>query len=78
MNSQSRISGAVYLFADREKAQKWRAELLERRGPSIEARIFEVDEEASRLTRAPLESSTQATAASVGLPIDQLNASNDE
>ncbi len=74
---QTRISGAIYLFADRQKAEAWRAELLERRGSSIEARIFEVDEEASRLTRAPLcgEASSAATA---GLPVDRLNASNDE
>jgi hypothetical protein len=74
---QSRISGAVYLFADRQKAEAWRAELLERRGPSIEARIFEVDEEASRLTRAPLCGGA-SSAATAGLPVDRLNASNDE
>jgi len=74
---QARISGAVYLFADRHRAEAWRAELLARRGPSVEARIFEVDEEASRLTRAPLDM-PGAGATAEALTIDRLNASNDE
>jgi hypothetical protein len=72
---QSRVSGAVYLFADREKAETWRAELIARRGAAIEARIFEVDEAASLLTRAPLG---EAAAAARSLPVERLNASNDE
>jgi hypothetical protein len=71
---EKRMSGAVYLFADRLKAEAWRAELLERRGPSVEARIFDVDEEASRLTRAPLA----AASATKSLSVEMLNASNDE
>lgn len=71
---QTRMSGAVYLFADRRKAEAWRAELLTRRGPSVEARIFEIDEEASRLTHAPLDES----ATTKSLTVDRLNASNDE
>jgi hypothetical protein len=74
---QARISGAVYLFADRDKAESWRAELLARRGSSVEVRIFEVDEEASRLTRAPL-SGGQPVLAAAALTVDRLNASNDE
>jgi len=75
---QERISGAVYLFADREKAERWRGELLARRGASIEARIFEIDEEASRLTRAPLGEGPAPDAAARALTVDRLNASNDE
>jgi hypothetical protein len=71
---QARMSGAVYLFADRRKAEAWRAELTARRGASAEARIFEVDEEASRLTRAPLDGGV----ATKSLTVDRLNASNDE
>ena len=71
---RTRMSGAVYLFADRHKAEAWRAELSARRGPSVEARIFEVDEEASRLTRAPLDEGGTTKS----LTIDRLNASNDE
>ncbi len=73
---RSRISGAVYLFADRAKAESWRAGLMARRGPSLEARIFEVDEAASLLTRAPLSGAAQGGAQA--LTIDRVNASNDE
>jgi hypothetical protein len=69
----TRTSGAVYLFADRAGAQAWLDELHARRGRDIEARIFEVNEEASLITRAPLG---QAGAASI--PVERLNASNDE
>ena len=71
----SRMSGAVYLLADRAKADAWLAELRARRGDAIQARIFEVDEEASLLTRAPLGPARHGT---TSIPIDKLNASNDE
>jgi hypothetical protein len=47
----TKTSGAVYVFANRAAAEKWREDLRRRRGPDVEARIFEVNEEASRLTR---------------------------
>jgi hypothetical protein len=47
----TKTSGAVYVFADRAAAEKWRDDLRRRRGPDVEARIFEVNEEASKLTR---------------------------
>jgi len=74
---QAKMSGALYLFADRERAEAWRRELFERRGRDIEARIFEIDEEASRLTRAPLVGRRASSGAGTLMP-DQLNASNDE
>ncbi|MFI5014595.1 MAG: YdhR family protein [Hyphomicrobiales bacterium] len=74
----TKTSGAVYMFADRAKAEAWRAELFERRGRGIEARIFEIDAEASRLTRAPIGDAAEGGAAASALPIEQLNASNDE
>jgi hypothetical protein len=79
-DAQNKISGAVYLFADREKAEAWRSELFARRGRDIEARIFEIDEAASRLTRAPLgnQAPGQGSRAVGSLPVDELNASNDE
>ena len=48
----TRTSGAVYVFASRAAAEKWRDDLRRRRGPNVEARIFEVNEEASELTQA--------------------------
>jgi hypothetical protein len=51
----TKTSGAVYVFADRAAAEKWRADLRRRRGPDVEARIFEVNEEASRLTSGVLQ-----------------------
>ncbi|SEB76083.1 Putative mono-oxygenase ydhR [Rhizobiales bacterium GAS188] len=78
-DAQSKISGAIYLFADRQKAEAWRNDLFERRGRDIEARIFEIDEDASRLTRAPIAPATgHGHAAAESMPIDELNASNDE
>jgi hypothetical protein len=78
-NARSKMSGAIYLFADRQRAEAWRSELLARRGPDIEARIFEIDEAASRLTRAPLGDRTGGrSSATTSLPLDELNASNDE
>jgi hypothetical protein len=50
-DAATKTSGAVYVFANRAAAKKWRDELRQRRGPDVEARIFEVNEEASRLTR---------------------------
>jgi hypothetical protein len=46
----SKTSGAVYVFGNRAAAEKWREDLRRRRGPDVEARIFEVNEEASKLT----------------------------
>jgi hypothetical protein len=71
----TKTSGAIYLFEDRREAEAWRVELFARRGHRIEARIFEIDEEASRLTRAPLAA---GVAGPPTIPADQLNASNDE
>jgi hypothetical protein len=48
---ETKTSGAVYVFANRAAAEKWRDDLRQRRGPDVEARIFEVNEEASKLTR---------------------------
>jgi hypothetical protein len=47
----TKTSGAVYVFANRAAAEKWRDDLRERRGPDAEARIFAINEEASKLTR---------------------------
>jgi hypothetical protein len=47
----TKTSGAVYVFANRAAAEKWREDLRERRGPDVEARIFAINEEASKLTR---------------------------
>jgi hypothetical protein len=47
----TKTSAAVYVFANRAAAEKWRADLRQRRGPDLEARIFEVNEEASRIMR---------------------------
>ncbi|SED52095.1 Putative mono-oxygenase ydhR [Rhizobiales bacterium GAS191] len=83
-DAPSKISGAIYLFADRQKAEAWRNDLFERRGRDIEARIFEIDEAASRLTRAPIgragfaPATGHGHAAAESMPIDELNASNDE
>jgi hypothetical protein len=49
----TKTSGAVYVFANRAAAEKWRADLRRRRGNDVEARIFEVNEDASRLARGP-------------------------
>jgi hypothetical protein len=50
-DAATKTSGAVYVFADRAAAERWRADLHGRRGPDVEARIFEVNEEASTVTR---------------------------
>jgi hypothetical protein len=50
-DAATKTSGAVYVFADRAAAETWRDDLRRRRGPDVEARIFEVNEEASKLTR---------------------------
>jgi hypothetical protein len=47
----TKTSGAVYVFGSRAAAEKWRDDLRRRRGPDVEARIFEVNEQASKLTR---------------------------
>jgi hypothetical protein len=47
----TKTSGAVYVFANRAAAERWREDLRQRRGPDVEARIFEVNEEASKVTR---------------------------
>jgi hypothetical protein len=47
----TKTSGAVYVFADRAAAEKWRDDLRERRGLDVDARIFVINEEASKLTR---------------------------
>jgi hypothetical protein len=50
-DAATKTSGAVYVFANRAAAEKWREDLRRRRGPDVEACIFEVNEEASKLTR---------------------------
>jgi hypothetical protein len=50
-DAATKTSGAVYVFANRAAAEKWREDLRHRRGPEVEVRIFEVNEEASKLTR---------------------------
>jgi hypothetical protein len=50
-DAATKTSGAVYVFADRAAAETWRDELRRRRGADVEARVFEVNEEASKLTR---------------------------
>jgi Putative mono-oxygenase ydhR len=47
----TKTSGAVYVFANRAAAERWREDIRRRRGPDVEARVFEVNEEASKLTR---------------------------
>lgn len=49
-DAATKTSGAVYVFADRAAAERWREDIIRRRGGDIEARIFEVNEEASKLT----------------------------
>ena len=48
---QTKTSGAVYVFANRAAAETWRDDLRRRRGPDVEVCIFEVNEEASKLTQ---------------------------
>jgi hypothetical protein len=48
----TKTSGAVYVFANRAAAEKWRDDLRQRRGPDVDARIFEVNEQASNLMRS--------------------------
>ncbi|MBV9394395.1 MAG: YdhR family protein [Methylobacteriaceae bacterium] len=50
-DAETKISGAIYVFADRAAAERWREDLRRRRGSNVDARIFEVNEEASKLTR---------------------------
>jgi hypothetical protein len=50
-DAATKTSGAVYVFANRAAAETWRDDLRQRRGPGVEARVFEVNEEASKLTR---------------------------
>jgi hypothetical protein len=50
-DAATKTSGAVYVFANRAAAEKWRDDLHRRRRPDVEARIFEVNEEATKLTR---------------------------
>jgi hypothetical protein len=50
-DAATKTSGAVYVFTDRGAAERWRDDLRRRRGPNVEARIFEVNEEASKLMR---------------------------
>jgi hypothetical protein len=50
-DAATKTSGAVYVFADHAAAERWREDIRRRRGADVEARIFEVNEEASRLTR---------------------------
>jgi hypothetical protein len=50
-DAATKTSGAVYVFANRAAAEKWREDLRRRRGPDVETRIFDVNEEASKLTR---------------------------
>jgi hypothetical protein len=50
-DAATKTSGAVYIFPSRAAAEKWREDLRRRRGSDVEARIFEVNEEASKLTR---------------------------
>jgi hypothetical protein len=50
-DTATKTSGAVYVFANRAVAEKWRDDIRRRRGSDVEARIFEVNEEASTLTR---------------------------
>jgi hypothetical protein len=51
-DAATKTSGAVYVFANRAAAERWRDDLRRRRGAHVEARIFEVNEEASRLTKS--------------------------
>jgi hypothetical protein len=50
-DAATKTSGAVYVFANRAAAEHWREDICRRRGSDVEARIFEVNEEASKLTR---------------------------
>jgi hypothetical protein len=50
-DAATKTSGAVYVFADRNAAERWREDLRQRRGSDVDARIFDVNEEASNLTR---------------------------
>jgi hypothetical protein len=50
-DAATKTSGAVYVFPDRAAAERWREDLRKRRGADVDARIFDVNEEASKLTR---------------------------
>src|ERR1700744_3425615 len=50
-DAATKTSGAVYVFADRAVAERWRDDIRRRRGSDVDARIFEVNEEASTLTQ---------------------------
>jgi hypothetical protein len=62
---QTRTSGGVYLFADRDAAQKWATTLedmlKQRPGVSaFDARIFEILDEPTRITRGPVPALARA------------------
>jgi hypothetical protein len=50
-DAETKTSGAVYVFVDRAAAERWRDDIRRRRGSDVDARVFEVNEEASKLTR---------------------------
>lgn len=58
LDEAERISGGIYLFEDRERARAYAdgeivAELCRQR-PDISVRVFDIMEQPSRITRAPL------------------------
>lgn len=64
---QTRVQGGIYLFDTREQAEAWVASpgiAAVRQAPTVSnfsAKIFDVHEEASRITRAPLETPIPVT-----------------
>ena len=59
VNEAQRITGGIYLFENFEKAQKYVASDivadLRRNWTNVEVKVFEVMEEPSRITLAPLD-----------------------
>jgi putative monooxygenase ydhR len=66
-DSRTQDGGGIYLFDTREQAEAWLAGpgvAAVRQAPTVHsfsAKIFDVQEEPSRITRAPLEAPTLAT-----------------
>ncbi len=63
-NQAADTAGGIYLFDNDSRASAWEEQLRQRLAAAgatdVLIRHFEVDEEASAITRAPLESALQA------------------
>lgn len=57
-DERTKRRGGFYLFADRASAETWREKIIDKlreRSPGVTARILDIDEANSRLTRGPLD-----------------------